>query len=55
MCFHLGRYIYGRHYTNGCHHRGVGSIDLFLDLSKSRFVHGAHGHQGVRSFEFMKV
>ena len=28
---------------------------LFLNLSKSRFVHDTHGDQGVYSLEFIKV
>ena len=52
---HYGRCIHGCRCTHGHHPRGVGSVGLFLSLSRSSFVHGAHGDQGVCSCELIMM
>ena len=49
-----GRCIHGHCCTHGHHPRGVGSIGLFLNLSKLGFVHGAYGDKGMYSFELIR-
>ena len=46
--------LYGR-CTHGRHPRVVGSLGLFLSLSRLGFVHGAHGDQGMCSLELIMV
>ena len=50
-----GRCTYGHCCIHGRHSRKVGSIGLFLNLSKSGFIHGAYGDEGVHSFEFIRM
>ena len=47
-------YGYGR-CIHGHHPRRVGSIGLFLNLSKSRFVYGIYRDQGMYSFELIRM
>ena len=46
--------LYGR-FTHGRQPRGVESLGLFLNLSKSRLVYDTHRDQGVCSFELIRV
>ena len=47
--------IHGHRYTHGRHPRGVGSVGLFLSLSRSSFVHGAYGDHGMCSYNLFNI